>query len=205
MLSKRLKKINFLVRFYQKLIGYNPQNKHWCRVVMDEETAKLIHSLPIASLKTLEISGEKWKSIGFKSYKSTSFPDYDVCQTILDEKFDLVIAEQVFEHLLWPYRAGRNIFNMLNEGGHFLITTPFLLRIHNYPVDCSRWTVTGMKYFLAECGFDLSQIVVDGWGNRECAVANLDEWMPYNPKRHSLVNDPEFPLVVWGFSRKKSR
>jgi hypothetical protein len=38
--------------------------------------------------------------------------------------------------------------------------------------------------------------VYQGWGNESCVVANLREWMPYNPKRHSLKNDEEFPVVV---------
>lgn len=205
MIRERLKKIGFIVRYYQKLIGYNPMNRHWCRVVMDRETKRIVDDLPVNSLNTLEISGDKWKPTSFKSYRSVYFPEYDVCASILDEKFDLIIAEQVFEHLLWPNKAGKNVYSMLNEGGYFLITTPFLLRIHNYPVDCNRWTVIGMKYFLAECGFELSEILVDAWGNRECILANFDEWMPYNSKKHSLINEPEFPIVVWALARKISK
>ena len=72
--------------------------------------------------------------------------------TPLDDTFDLIIAEQVFEHLLWPYRAARNVHRMLRPGGSFLITTPFLVKIHPVPNDCSRWTETGMKHLLAEAG-----------------------------------------------------
>lgn len=215
MIKERLKKIEFLVtyyrkiaaynpiKYYKKITRYNPLNMQWCRVVMDRETEKIVSNLPMADLDALEISGEKWKSKGFKSYCTKSFPEYDVCSSILEEKFDVIIAEQVFEHLLWPYRAGQNIFAMLNNGGYLLITTPFLIKIHNYPVDCTRWTNTGMKYFLAECGFDLDEITVGSWGNRECVVANFDEWKPYNPIKHSLTNEQDFPLVVWALAKKK--
>ena len=35
----------------------------------------------------------------------------------LDRRFDLIIAEQVLEHVQWPYRAVKNIRAMLNPGG----------------------------------------------------------------------------------------
>jgi hypothetical protein len=38
---------------------------------------------------------------------------------------DIIIAEQVFEHLLWPYRAVRNVFQMLTPNGALLVTTHF--------------------------------------------------------------------------------
>ena len=37
---------------------------------MDQETKKIVNGLPIDSLNTLEISGDKWKSTSFKTYKN---------------------------------------------------------------------------------------------------------------------------------------
>ena len=34
------------------------------------------------------------------------FPEFDICSDVLAERFDLIIAEHVFEHIRWPYRAG---------------------------------------------------------------------------------------------------
>jgi SAM-dependent methyltransferase len=81
----------------------------------------------------------KWRGYGFRRYRSVEFPAYDVCRDLLNDQFDIIIAEQVFEHLLWPYRAVRNVFQMLTPNGALLVTTPFLIRIHNDPEDCSRW------------------------------------------------------------------
>lgn len=91
---------------------------------------------------------------------------------------------------------------MLDNGGFFLITTPFLIKVHNVPFDCSRWTASGLKHFLAECGFSLEKIFTDSWGNKACVVGNLDKWEKYNKHFHSLKNDPEFPIVVWGLAQK---
>ncbi len=176
--------------------------------MMDRKTREMVNSLDYRVFKVLEISGSKWKSFGFAEYRSLCYPDYDVCKAALaDQTFDLIIAEQVFEHLLWPYRAAKNVYQMLNKDGVFLITTPFLLKVHNYPVDCSRWTELGLKHLLAEGGFDLNNIITGSWGNKACVQANLrvDElWPNWIPWKHSLKNQPEFPVVVWGLARKRS-
>lgn len=187
----------------RNLLSIGSREEHWCRVVMNRETRTLVESLSPLELSVLEISGDSWKTPGqFKSYKSLHFPDYDVCSTVLDEKFDLIIAEQVFEHLAWPYRAGRNVLATLNRGGHFLITTPFLNRVHEHPIDCCRWTEAGLKYFLAECGFPLGQIRTGSWGNRTCIIANFRSWVRYRPWLHSLKNEAQFPIVVWALAAK---
>jgi SAM-dependent methyltransferase len=202
-LVKQFPGYNFLKIIYYYLIDIGTTNEHWARVVMNRETRKLIKGLQPETLKVLEISGDRWERIeSFKSYKTVSFPDYDSCESTLGETFDLIIAEQVFEHLLWPYRAVKNIYKMLNPKGYFLITTPFLIRIHNFPIDCSRWTETGMKYFLAESGFDLESIRTGSWGNRACIKANFRRFRRYHPIFHSLENEPDFPVAVWALVQK---
>jgi len=186
------------------LLGSSSTKLNWSRVVMQQETKKLVESLQPNKLKTLEISGKYWQKTGFKTYESVEYPQYDVCESKLAQTFDLIIAEQVFEHLLWPYRAGKNVYEMLEPGGYFLISTPFLIRIHQYPIDCSRWTETGLKYFLAECGFPLENIQTGAWGNRACVKANFTKWVVYRPiMLHSLKNEPDFPCCVWALAQKE--
>jgi SAM-dependent methyltransferase len=175
----------------------------WSRVVMDQETARFVRSLDYRRMDALEISGAKWKDFGFASYRSADYPEYDWCERPLKESaFDIVIAEQVLEHVLWPYRAVRHAFQMLRPGGVFVVSTPFLLRVHNYPVDCSRWTPLGMKHLLAEAGFPLEQTITGSWGNRACVRSNFRKWTWWVPWLHSLRNEPDFPIVVWAFGRK---
>jgi len=174
----------------------------WSRVVMRRECQRLIQSLQPSTLSVLEISGERWGGQKFKRYQSVQYPAYDLCAQALAESFHLIIAEQVFEHLLWPLRAGKNVHQMLAPGGHFLISTPFLYRIHNQPADCTRWSETGLKYFLAECGFALDNIQTNSWGNRACVKANFDGYVQYRRRLHSLRNEPGLPIHVWALARK---
>jgi SAM-dependent methyltransferase len=152
----------------------------WSRVIMNRACRALLEPLPCPTLHALEVSGDAWRDFGFASHRTAAYPDYDLCAGPLPERFDVVIAEQVFEHLLYPYRAGRNVLQMLNPGGWLLISVPFLVKVHDYPIDCTRWTALGLKHFLHECGFPLEPIQTGSWGNRECILANFDGWVPYD-------------------------
>jgi SAM-dependent methyltransferase len=182
------------------LVGYD--YTHWLRTVMYRECFSWLEALVPSQLDALEISsGYRWRSLGFKSFTGTSYPEFDICAETLDQRVDLIIADQVFEHLLWPYRAARNVHTMLRPGGYFLVTVPFMVRVHDIPVDCSRWTETGLRYFLAECGFPLESIRTASWGNRSCVKANFKKWVRRGWFR-SLRNEPNYPLVVWALAQK---
>lgn len=182
--------------------GYDTTD--WVRSVMYRKTFDFVQQLGPERLDVLEISGgNQWtRAFRFKSYQSTDYPDFDICSQTLPRQFDLIIADQVFEHLKWPYRAGKNVWTMLKPGGTFVISTPFLVRVHRVPIDCSRWTPDGLSYLLQECGFEADDIEAHAWGNRECVKGNLDRWR----KRGffgSLRNEPDYPVMVWAFARKR--
>lgn len=181
-------------------IGYD--YKHWTRTVLYQECFNLIKSLHPEQIDALEVSaGKTFQDITFKSFTEFNYPQFDICVDKLDKQFDLVIADQVFEHLLYPYRAGKNVFDMVKPGGHFLVATPFLIKIHPMPYDCTRWTETGMKYFLNECGFPLEGIQTWSWGNRACVKANFKNWAPRG-WFGSLENESSYPVTVWALAKK---
>jgi SAM-dependent methyltransferase len=182
-------------------VGYDPTD--WMRVVMYRRCFAFVRSLGPEQLDVLEISaGPQWsREFTFRSYIGTAFPQFDICSQTVPAQFDLIIADQIFEHLKWPYRAARNVAAMLRPGGHFVICVPFLVRIHKSPTDCTRWTEEGLSYFLQEAGFDPAGIETGSWGNRACVKANLTGWR----KRGllgSLANEPDFPVMVWAFAQK---
>lgn len=179
------------------------RQRDWARIVMDDETRKFMASLAPGQQSVLEISGRDWEQFGFARYRSLCYPEFDICSQVTEEKYDIITAEQVFEHVLRPRDALRNICSMLNPGGVVLITTPFLLKYHGCPIDVSRWTEQGLAEMLTEVGF--SVISSGGWGNRECVIANLspdDNWAGFNPLWGNLKNDPRFPIAVWAFGRR---
>jgi hypothetical protein len=109
----------------------------------------------------------------------------------------------VFEHVRHPYRTGRNVYEMLAPSGWFPMATPFRLRIHPEPLDCSRWSSEGIKYFLGECGFDESRIISAAWGIRSYVRKHLrNRTWPRRGFLGSLRNEPEFPVAVRAFAQK---
>jgi SAM-dependent methyltransferase len=178
----------------------------WCRVVMNREIERFIRSLDCPRIDALEISGSGSQGrYNFQSYQAVQYPNYDVCKEPLARgQFDLVIAEQVFEHILAPARAATHVYEMLRPGGTFVISTPFLLRLHEEPLDLYRWTERGMRELLETAGFTV--IATSAWGRRECLLADTQTnggWTQYDPLVHSLENEPQLPIVIWAFARKQ--
>jgi SAM-dependent methyltransferase len=167
---------------------------------MDRATEAYVRNLDYGSMAALEISGKKWENFGFGSYRRAQWPEYDWCAGTVDGMFDIVIAEQVLDHVKWPAAALWNAHAMLVDDGVLLLTTPFLIRIHEEPFDGFRWSPDGLRALLEECGFE--RVETGSWGNRRCVRANFRKWPKYRPW-HSLRNEPEFPVVVWAFARKR--
>ena len=197
-LVKKIKKIS-------KKFGLDLEN--WERYPTYKKIKNDISKLDLAKMQVPEISaGEYWReNFTFKSYNSLNFPEYDICKTInINQKFDLIIADNVWEHIKYPHRATKNVFNLLNDGGYFLLIVPFMIRVHEVPIDCTRWTEDGLRFHLEECGFQLNNIFTNSWGNKSCVSANLrsdDTWARIWFFR-SLKNDKKFPVQVWALAKK---
>jgi len=195
----------FLAEIAKKLVGHTEESL--TRVVMNRTTREWVDALPTDRMDAFEISGLFWKrrvKKPWKSFVSGWYPDFDVCKPLPSEmggKYDFVIAEQVFEHLAYPYRAVKNVYAMLRSGGWFLTTTPFLFKIHASPIDCTRWTPQGIAYLLEEGGFSPDAIRTASWGNRQAVRLQLRP-RNYCRRLHSLANEPDFPLCVWALARK---
>jgi|ERR1700733_13641940 SAM-dependent methyltransferase len=173
----------------------------WGRVTYIAHWNAFLSSIGTERLSLLEISPgpvSMWRERGWASYTSVQFPEFDIAKDVLPEKFDVVIAEHVFEHLRHPSSAARNIHTMLKESGVFIIATPFLVRVHNEPGDYTRWSEMGLAGLLEDSGFVAE---THSWGNEACVVANFSRWELCH-KDADLTNDPVMPLVVWAYARQ---
>ena len=178
------------------------------RIVMQRTSRGWLQALGPDRLSVLEISGDWGKSFGFQHYESAHFPDFDPCEAPLTDaegklrKFDLIMANQVWEHIDRPYAATRTIYRMLRKGGWFWLAVPFFIPYHAAPVDCSRWSARGLKNLLIEGGFAAASIKADQWGNRAAALRNMEPGWPERRPGDDLTNDPKFPLVAWAIGQK---
>ena len=181
-------------------VGYD--KTHITRTVAYREVDAFLDKLGCENLDALEIAaGWKWRQRTWRSFTEMNWPDHDICRDVLDRQFDVVLADNVWEHLLHPWKATQNVLQMLKPGGLFINITPFLIKHHPIPTDCTRWTELGMRHFLADNGFDEATIRTGSWGNAAAVKANFHRWGRTGWRRR-LPNDPDFPVTVWAFARK---
>lgn len=182
-----------------------PAERHWVRIVMDQEVEQLLSGLGPGRLEAAEISGEGRAHLGWKSFTRLDYPEFDLVQPHDVGQFDVVICEQVLEHVTHPFVAAATLAQLARPGGHVLVSVPFMLRVHDAPIDAWRFSPTGLRILLESA--DLTVITVGAWGNRWCVRSNLVDWMPFGRRhrllrRWSLANNDETPMVVWALARR---
>jgi SAM-dependent methyltransferase len=175
----------------------------WQRVVMNKAIDAHIAALDPASRSAAEISGDSHANKPWREHTSLNFPEFDLCEPVGDRgKFDVVICEQVLEHVPDPWGAAANLRELAVPGGHVIVSTPFLIKVHEFALfgleDYWRFTPRGLRTLLEGAGLVVD--TVETWGNRRCVTGNLRRWSAYR-RWHSLRNDPELAVQVWAFAR----
>lgn len=183
------------------LFGADSVERHWARRVMNLEIDAYLESLSPESCLAVEISGSFHRDRHeWMAFRELSYPEFDLCNPPpITDMYDVVICEQVLEHVENPGRAVDTLRSITRPGGHVVISTPFLLRVHPSPGDYWRFTPDGLRILLSSRGLEVSHAA--GWGNRACAKANLPRWAYYRWWR-SLRNDSRFPVSVWAFAKR---
>lgn len=137
------------------------------------------------------------------------YPDIDMQELPFDgNTFDVVISDQVIEHLEDCQRAIRESHRVLKEGGIAIHTTCFINYIHPCPGDFWRFSPDALRYLCR----DFSQVVHCGsWGNRAaillCFLSDRLRLMSIPETRglrHFIAtyNEERYPIVTWVIARK---
>lgn len=177
--------------------------EHWLRIELNRAVDAYLASLGPERLRAAEISGGAHARRGWASYTRLDYPDFDLCAPLAGQgPFDVVICEQVLEHVTDPCAAARNLRGLCAPGGRVVVSTPFLVRVHELPEyglrDYWRFTPSGLRVLLEGAGLAVES--VGSWGNRGSVAGNFDRWAAHRPW-HSLRNEPDLPLQVWAFAR----
>ena len=137
----RLRARHALIQALARAGKLNPQ-RQWLREVCWNDMHRTFTQLGPERLDVAEISGAHWAGFGWASHRTLNFPEFDLCEppSPLPALFDLVICEQVLEHVQNPLAATRTLRELCRPGGHVLVATPFLVALHDYPGDYWRFT-----------------------------------------------------------------
>ncbi len=78
----------------------------------------------------------------------------DICKkehlSQLTFKPNLICIFEVLEHTKNPISAVNNIYEILDEGGYVLFSSPFIFHIHDEPYDFYRFTKYGLKHLFRD-------------------------------------------------------
>jgi SAM-dependent methyltransferase len=187
-------------RFRARLYPDGGPDDQWCRIVMNRRIADHIRDLDPARCSAVEISGTSHSGYAWRQYTSSQYPALDICAPPAElPQYDLVICEQVLEHVRDPWTATRTLHDLCRPGGRAIVSTPFLVKVHPTPDDYWRFTEDGLRRLLEGSGFVVDE--VDSWGSKRAVRGNLRRFPPMRSWR-SLRNQDEFPLVVWAFAHR---
>ena len=67
-----------------------------------------------------------------------------------NQNFDVVVLSEVLEHLHDPRLGLNNIYKILKPNGKLILSTPFILPIHDRPYDYFRFTRYGLALLLSQ-------------------------------------------------------
>lgn len=175
-----------------------PPLRQYAREVMNRDIDAWLAGIDVGALDAAEVSGTLRGGHGWKSFTTLAYPDFDLVRSEPPAQYDVVFCEQVLEHVPDPDAAVRTLRRLTRPGGHVLVSTPFLIRIHGAPHDYWRFTPLGLQKLLERQGLDVETIA--SWGNRSAVTSNLRRWSFYWPWR-SLSNNQSLPVVVWAVAR----
>jgi 2-polyprenyl-3-methyl-5-hydroxy-6-metoxy-1,4-benzoquinol methylase len=132
-----------------------------------------------------------------------------------DSTWDILVVDQVLEHVERPWLAAEEIYRTLKPGGYAIVNTPYLHPLHLCPLDCWRISPDGYKVLFPK---EKWTTVGNGmWGNREIieqiyhspvsrgmtgdwlAVQRADQEVPSWRQATDGVN----PIVIWNVFQKR--
>ena len=187
-------------RLARRLYGRAPERDQWLRQTMYEHVDAFFAALPPDQNDAVEVSGTFYDNHPWRSYEQRHFPEFDLCNpSPITRRFDVVICDQVLEHVVDPNRAVATLADLCTPGGYVVVGVPFLVRVHPAPDDYWRFTADGLRVLLERAGLEVVEL--RSWGNRHCVNANFFAWAK-KPAWASNANEPDFPVTVWAIARR---
>lgn len=115
--------------------------------------------------------------------------------------FNAVICTQVFEHLAYPEKAAKSLFEIMAPGGVLLLTAPFINPVHYVPTDFRRFTPECLDMIIKDAGFNVE--IVSFGGNSLVGTGSLLGMVQEDFSVAELeAKDPIYPYNILIRARK---
>ena len=113
-----------------------------------------------------------------------------------DGTIDAIVCTEVFEHLLDPAAAARELIRILKPGGRLVLTTRFCFPLHDRPADYWRFT----SYTLARLFAPLDPVVVPQHTAYQTMLVLLVRLVMEPTRLNRLLSPPVLALcaALWG-------
>jgi ubiquinone/menaquinone biosynthesis C-methylase UbiE len=104
--------------------------------------------------------------LGIETFDELNFPKHDWCdlKEVENDRYDILAADQVLEHVQNPQRAFDETARILRKDGIAVITSCFINPYHPSPNDYWRFTEDGLR--LLAKNSNLQVLHVGSWGNK---------------------------------------
>lgn len=157
------------------LIGF----KRLFRSPADFERVAVVSGGP----REVELSFINAEKVDFFSYDQD--PQWDLNDDWSDGRlggagssYDLVLCEQVLEHVLDPQAAVKNLFALVKPGGFLHVSVPGINGVHGEPTYFyAGFHPRTLQAFMENCGF--SEVNAWGWGTEKAVkMQSTCDWQP---------------------------
>jgi len=184
--------------------------RDYFRAAMYAELAQHFAERPLAKGIGIEFGGGSNRIIqgmcSGTTWEERPYPQYDITELAHWGESDIVIADQVLEHIREPWKIFDCAFKTVRQA--FVVTVPFLVKIHGCPGDYWRMTPECIRSMGKSAGF--TDIHIGTWGNSQATFWLNKYWythlmmeaVPEVEWRAALAsNDPETPIMIWAVLR----
>jgi SAM-dependent methyltransferase len=171
------------------------------RIYLEQRVQDLARSLP-AGIAVLDAGAGhcpykplfahvQYESADFCQVENAPYGEIDyVCDLaaipVGCDRYDLVICNQVLEHVPEPEAVLRELFRVLKPNGKLWLSAPLFFEEHGKPYDFYRYTQFGYRYLFEKVGFEISQIEwLEGYyGTLSYQLATAAKSLPLHPKSY---------------------
>ena len=148
-----------------------------------------------------------------------TYPEYNI-ENLLPQippgaTYDIVIADQVLEHVGKPWRAVAELARVVRPTGYVMVATPGLYPVHPSPLDCWRILHDGYRVLFPAHLWDYRTL--GAWGSSAQLAYEIDSngAFPYGPptttvehaqafQHYADAYDGRWPLMLWFVGRRRA-